>query len=275
MTEKRIESNITKINPNLPAYMQEDGLMGTEELSKIVRPPLLRIIQKSSSDDLLEKFDKGDLIIRPADALVASYNNGNPDKFLFTPIIYWREFVTWAPLTLKGQVPAVLGTTRDENSALARKAMDATLREEEIQYEGMTFTANHVAHLNFLFIIQNNDAMGFEPALFSFCRGEYVTGTKFASMIKQCHAPIFSRIYEGQVSPTPRSNQKGSWYGLDINNPTDDISPWVDSDLYAQYKDLYEKFSISLKSDNIKTDYESSESSESDESDGYNDSDEF
>lgn len=245
---------VTKVNPSasLPAYLQTTARPeGMEDLKNILKPSYLKIIQKQADDKLLEVFAPGDLVLKPADALIANKDQ----KFLFTPLFFYREFLTWTPLESRGKVPAVIDRSIDPRSPLAMKATGGPDRwTETVTYQGQTLKVRHVEHLNFIVALHGVPAAT-EPVILSFSKGENKNGSKFAALLKSRNANIYDTVFEARVDPEPRKNEKGSWYGLAITNP-DEASPWVTEEQHNLFKDLYAGLSERHKRDEIRADHE-------------------
>lgn len=235
---------------------------GVERLAQFVTPPLFKIVQKQSDDDLQNRFGKGTTILRPADVVVAPA--GTP--FHIIPILHYPEYVTWAPIELKGQVPAILDRSLDQNSALARKATDRDRWvEENFEWspgEGQPTRkiakVRHVEHITFIVVLYNHE-MGIQPAVMSFARAEHKSGRSFASLIKMRNADMFGCVFEVVVNPEPRKNEKGSWYGWDVRNPTvEGVGPWVtDEAMYHQLRQLNAEFEQAYQNKLLRANYDS------------------
>lgn len=238
-----MSNEIQKIDPNLnlPAHLQNKEVKGMDVIKSVVRPPMLKIVMKQSRDELLDKFGKGALICMPAEAEIAP----NDVPFHFTPIFMWKEFITWAPIEARGNVPAILERSLDEYSDIAAKAQDSNRRVEEVDYNGQSLKVRHVEHLNFMVVIHNHPLGGPDtPFVMSFARAEYRTGSNLASFIQMRKTSPFNCIFEASVCKDPRSNDQGSWYGYDINNPSPDsgVSPWVTEEQSAVFEKMHDEF---------------------------------
>jgi len=242
---KDASTDIVAVQPDLqvPDFLKGEEAAGVDMLKHFVEPPILKVVQKQSADDLVSMFETGDVIVLPTRSLVAPYEGTDgPTPFLFVPIFFYPEWCTWTPMELRGQVPAIINRSSDRNGEIAMKAANPDARYEEVEYEGRKVEVRHVQHLNFIVTLYNHPLAG-EPMIMSFARGEHRSGTRLASLIKTRKAPIYACVFQGQVCKEPRKNNKGSWYGIDVSNPTEDISPWVTAEEYAQLKAQYEEVS--------------------------------
>lgn len=246
-------SDVTKVQPDLrlPAHLKDKEVKGVEQLADYVRPPLLKIIQKSADDVFLEKFNLGDLIMLPSQTVIAVHG----DSFKFVPLFFYSEACTWTPIEKRGQMPAILDRSTVKTSQLYQKASNRDLWEEEIQWEGHTVKVQHVEHLVFIVTLYDHPLQG-EPMIMSFAKGEFGTGCKFASLVKIRKASPFACVFQCKVSDEPRKNNKGSWYGLDITNPDIDTPPWVSEEQLPALEAIHDDLATSFKKGLIRADHD-------------------
>jgi len=241
------DGNIEKVRPAgalaaAPTHIQRgDDKQGVERTQEFVSPPFLKIVQKQSDDELITTHGVGSTILTPTNVLVAKHG----DSFKFVPIIQYAEFMTWADIGMKGLVPPILDRSLDSNSKLARKCRDRNLWVEEgYDYDGKKLKVRHVEHITFVVVIMDEE-LGAVPCIMSFSRAEHKQGRNLCSLLSLRNADIFGCVFEARVGD-PRKNEKGSWHGFDVFNPTSD-SPWVDDPkvyetlqaLHIQYEKLY------------------------------------
>lgn len=214
----------------------EDLGMGNEVLSRYVTPPALKIVQKQSRDELLSLFAPGTGIVVPTQAVLVE----NDVPFHFTPLFMYAEFITWTPISARARgVPAVLERSLDPKSTLAIKATNQDTWNETIVYEGKELEVRHVEHLCFVVKLVGHPLGDAIPWMtISFAKAEHKLGRALSGLIKMRNAPPFSCVFEARVAKAPRSNEYGSWFGLDVNNPTD-RSPWVGAEEYAANKEVH------------------------------------
>jgi len=261
MAKKDHSQGITKVTPNLavPDFMIEETVTGLEVLKEFVIPPFIKVIQKSASDELLQTFSPGDVILSPANALIAEMprnEKGRPIEgakgiFQIVPLFFYPEWITWNPIQLKGTEPSIVYRTIDPNDPVVAKSRSAKLRSEQHPTQP-EYTIRHVEHLNFIVLLHNHE-LGSEPAVLSFSRGEWRSGTKFAALIRMRKAPIYGCIFEANVSI--RHNPKGDWYGCDMTNPSEG-SAWVGKDGFDELKELHEQFVALHKEQKIQAQYD-------------------
>ena len=254
-------SDITKVTPNLalPEHLQGAQVEGVAELADLVRPPFIKIVQKQSDDLLLAAFKAGDTIIQPQQALITE----KTEPFQFVPLFHYREWCTWAPIEMKGQVPAILARTLNMEDQLAKKAMSVDLREEKgYDFDGKKMDVTHSEHLNFVVALYNHDFSG-DPMIMSFSKAEWKTGAKFAGLIKMRKASIYDCVFNAVVSDIPRSNNYGSWFGFDITNPTE-VSPWVTKEEHDVFGKLHRELKEHHDKGRLQATYDASPKSDED-----------
>lgn len=261
MAKKDVSKGITKVSPSLeiPDFMVDETITGLEVLKDFVIPPFIKVIQKSANDDLLQSFSPGDVILSPANALIAEMPRndknrpieGAKSQFQIVPLFFYPEWITWNPIQLKGTEPAIVYRTINPNDPVVAKSRSATLRSETHSTQP-EYTIRHVEHLNFIVLLHNHE-LGAEPAILSFSRGEWRSGTKFAALIRMRKAPIYGCIFEANVNI--RHNPKGDWYGCDMANPSEGSS-WVGKDGFDELKELHEQFVKLHKEQRIQAQYD-------------------
>lgn len=247
-TKQMADKGITTVKPagtlQAPDFIKRGAkIQGQDRLDEYVIPPTFKLVQKQSSDELQNSFGKGTTILAPVGAVVAPVNT----PFLVTPILYYPEYLTWAPIEMKGKVPAVLDRSMDRKSALAEKATNSEKwSEANYRYtdkktgaETVISKVRHVEHLVFLVKLIGHE-LGDAYGTMSFARAEHKKGRNFATLIKMRNAEMFGCIFQVSVSDKPRSNEMGSWYGWDVRNPDPALSSqWIqDATLFEQLRTL-------------------------------------
>lgn len=251
MAKKDNSKAITKVNPNLPTtvavpdFMADEEITGLDALKQFVVPPFIKIIQKQASDELLQSFGAGDVILSPANAMIVEMPRDSKGRWLedsrcsfkIVPVLCYPEWLTWNPIELKGTEQSIRYRTTDPNDPIVSKARAPALRSEPHPTRS-ELTIRHVEHINFLVILYDHP-LGMEPAILSFSRAEWKSGSKFAALVKMRKAPIYGGIYEAVV--THRKNDKGDWFGFNMCNP-EDGNPWVKKEEYEAFKTIHEEF---------------------------------
>lgn len=237
-------SEIQQVGPsNFPAFVKRGSeALGAENLGQYAQPPLLKIVQTQSDRTLREKFGEGTTILRPQDSVVATL--GQP--FYVVPVFQYAEWITWAPMKMKGQVPAILDRSFSATSVIARKAANKDTREE-VGYvfngQKLPHPVKHLEHITFIMALYSHE-LGSVAAVLSYKSGEYVRGKKFASLLKARNCDIFACVFEATASL--RTGNGNEWYGWDIVNPSPNeygIGPYItDEKLYNECKRQYEDF---------------------------------
>jgi len=262
-SKKDMSAEITKIAPvsQLPKFMKDETVLGLDTLKQYVVPPRIKVVQKASSAELLKVFSPGDVILAPMNATVVELSRdtkGRPvegaiAKFLIVPLFFYPEWVTWNPIELKGKEPAIKYRTIDVTDPIVTKSRNANLRTEAILgQEAAGLRIRHVEHLNYVVLLYKH-ALGTEPAILSFARGEHSAGSKFAGLIKMRKAPIYGCVFE--VSSNMRHGTLGDWYGLDTANPETE-APWVNEEDFETFKHLHEEFAKYHKEARLQTQLE-------------------
>jgi len=261
---RKKKSDIVKVGagaPLVPDYMQDaDVPTGLEELKHFVKPPRMKIVQKQAGETLLSQFSVGDVILVPQMSMVAEMGRdsrgkptGEMEPFLIVPVFFYPEWCTWNPIAARGTLPAIRERSLDPNSIIARKSRDSKLRQEACP-DTDDATMRHTEHLNYVVFLVDH-ALGDQPVIMSFSRGEHGAGARWGSIISARKAPLYGGVYA--VSTGPRSNAKGDWYGYDVANPPPEVhSPWVDAEMFETLKKVHLDLAQLHKDQLLRTDYE-------------------
>ena len=240
------DKDITKVRPNAiqvpqPSFMEEDKGKGVEELRHFVTPSRLKIVQKQSDDKLLQEFGNGYVILQKGDgsteviAKMVYDDKGNPIKgepFMFTPVFFFAEYVEWNP---RGTEPAIRGRTLNKFDDIALRSKNPETRSRPHPTAKGEIACSE--QLNFLVVIDGQT----EPAIMTFARGSHKRGRALCNLIQMRKSPLYGCRIEGMVAPD--SNEKGSWWSFDGQNPPEGESPWVtDEAKYAAFKATNEEF---------------------------------
>lgn len=259
---KKRDDEIVHIGGNelaaMPDFMLNEEVLGTSDVASGIMPPFVKIVQRQSSQDLVDDFGMGAVILTPHNFLVADAPDPVPGPpILINPLLFWKEFCTWNDINLRGTAPAILDRSFDITSKVARKARNPNTYKETV--DGKTLM--HVEHLNFLCRLINVPGMEDQRVLFSFQRAEYKSGSKLCSLISMrkngaSKAPIYGCVFQLRVNTHRNSNY--SWYGFDVDNPHPEVgSPWItDAEEYAMAKAEHEEFNKLYKSGGIAATYD-------------------
>jgi hypothetical protein len=256
------------INPDLPAHLQ-GGAIGTEDFGAYVKPPQLKVVQKQSASELLTQFDPGTVVTMPQRVLVSPMqkdektgrNTENGERFAFVPLFFYPEYCFWEP---NGVKPAIIDRTLDSRTQLAMLCKNRT-KVAHPTIPGQF--RNYVEHLNFVVLLLNNASYETTLMLLTFSRGEHSRGTAFMGLMQMRRHPMFGGQFVAQVHgpSSGRKNEKGEWYGIDVENPNadDDLSAYVqDVTKFSQYGQIHEWLKAQHKAGLIVADYEDGEDQE-------------
>ena len=234
-------------NIERPTFLSTNEKLGTENISKYLRPSRLKIVQATAGEPFAGQFDQGDCVVVPALQLLAPVATW----FRFTPIFFFPQWCVHNPIQLKGQLPFIRESSLDPQSQLALASQNPANRSRPCP-ENPALSCEVSEHLNVVIIAHRE---GFEslPILCSFFRGEHNAGSTLLQMIKLRGVSIFGCIFEARTSV--RSNTKGRWWGLDFGSPESD--PWVkDEEQFNQYKKLYVEYQKAHHDKTIEVDFD-------------------
>lgn len=238
----------------LPDYMKDDAGAGTALLAQYIMPPMLKVVQKQSKDELLDRFGKGAVIIMPEQTLL--FNPNDPEPFEFVVLGFYVEFISWNPIERAGE-GAIRERSLDPTSELAQKCKDQKRWLEPIQ-KGPTddkqLFIRNCEHLNFIIAIES-DIVEPMPHIMSFARGEHKTGRKLANMIRMRRGPIYGGRYAAVTSGGGEGRKKGdnTWCGFDITNA---VEAWVGAHKYEAYKKLSNELNAAMNGGRVQAQYD-------------------
>lgn len=227
----------------MPEFLRKrapDQVKGTDELVKFIRPPFFKIVQGASDKDLKEDFPEASVLLVPGNDLLAEPET----PILFTPILFYREFLSVNPLELKGQMKMVEARSTDPKGDIAKRAMDPDRRNEPLKNAdgspmmkgGKQMYRSHQDVRVFLVDIHAPRKPGRIVAM-TFSRGELRTADRLSSLIGARQKDIFAGVFEAVVGI--HKNPEHTWYGLNIDNPTS-ASPWVNENQFAEYERMHD-----------------------------------
>lgn len=226
--------------PDAPDFMQADAGVGLKQIASKVRPPFLKIVQKQSSDELINEFGIGTMITTPD--RVAVTDAENPVRVV---VVYmFTEYLKLSGIALKGQEPMIADRSIDPSSKLAQMCENrATWYEDHPKYPGeKDYAYRNCTALNFLLMFQEEHLQFGLPVALSFSRGSYGRGQSFCNLISmRKNKPPFGCVFQLSVDPVVASNSKGEWRRPLIENPPE--RPWVESrEEYDAYKAMHSNF---------------------------------
>lgn len=236
------------LSDKMPEFLRSrTEAKGTDELTQYIRPPFVKIVQGSSEKALKEAYPEKSTVLVPGHDLVAPPG----EKILFTPILFYTEYLLVNPLELKGQMKMVEARSFDRSSEIARRALNPDLRNEQLfNPDGSPMLINKKPIFRsyqdtrvFLVIIHAPVAPERVCAM-TFARGELRTADRLSTLISARQKDIFSGVYEAIVGI--HKNPQHDWYGFDIDNPTD-VSPFImDEKQFLQYENMHDLLSKAL-----------------------------
>jgi hypothetical protein len=233
-------------NDNLPDYLQPAMIdTGTEGMGQFIVPPRIKVVQPVSRGEYKDKFSPGDAVLVPQMIRIISLDIDEKNRpknessaVIFTPLFFFPEFCLWNPLEAKGNLPMIRESSFDPTSAVAIKARDAKRRFEACP-EMPEKMMRYVEHLNFVVLI-HVEGLNMLPAVMSFSRAEHRAGSNFAALCKMRMAPMYGCKFAFRTRY--RENDKGQWYGIDVENPPEAVGAFVDKATFEytsyQYREL-------------------------------------
>lgn len=205
--------------PGVPDYLQEfvqdDNSMDAMAGYRVV--PRLKIIQPTAKQELKQKFNEGDTIISPGQALVAAMTNKKEslgDVFKFVPVLFFTEFCKWSDLKDTAS-PTIVARTGDESHEIAKKSRDAEAREE-VYGDKKQFTYRYVEHLNFVGTIYGEHDLKMQMCVLGFARGEFSNGRGFISGLMMRKIPLWSKVIELRTGFRDKGPDR-KWWGFNAN----------------------------------------------------------
>jgi hypothetical protein len=218
---------------------------GTDGMGQFIIPPRIKIVQPVSRGEYKDKFSPGDAVLVPQMIRIVGLQldeknrpKNESDSVIFTPLFFFPEYCLWNPLEAKGSMPMIRESSYDPQSHLAVRARDPKRRFEPCP-EMPDKQMRYVEHLNFVVLI-HADGLNMLPAIMSFSRAEHRAGSNFIALIKMRMAPMYGCKFVFKTRY--RENDKGQWYGIDIENPHETIGSFVDEETFKftsyQYTEL-------------------------------------
>jgi len=232
---------------NVPAFVRgEEKAQGLEEISKYIRPPRLKIIQKMAREPF-DKFDEGTVLVVPSVQIIKT-------PFLFTPLFFFSEWCIWNPIQMMGQLPVIRDRSFDPGSKIAQMSAVKETRTFPCP-EKPEFNCVVSGHLNFLFMIHGDTPIQNIPVLQTFVRGEYGTGQTLLTLINQRQQySIYANIFEANVGD--HTGPLGKWKGFDITFPEKTSTFVEDEAAFNIYAEVHKSFKKAHASFLIQTDFD-------------------
>ena len=204
-----------------PAYLSEKEVKGMDIINRVIAPPTIVIVQ-SQSDKLIEAgFEAGDVVLMPAQELVA-------DTLTVVPLFFFTEYVIYNPREAK-DLPMVREKSYDDASELAERCRDL---EEFACPESPKLLCRCQQNYVFVVFIEELQLV----TSLRFYRSEFKTGRIWASKIKARRASPFAGRYIIQCGV--HKNDKGRWHGWDFKQTG---QPWVTDEQYTMYEKMHDE----------------------------------
>lgn len=239
---KRADGGPLALSSQVPDFMKPHGVEGTEVLKQYVTPPRVKVCQPLSKPPLIDRFRPGEVAVVPLlerlslqDFDDRTANEDQPVAFYFAPIFFYPEWCAWNPIELKGTAPAILERSLDPRSALAKKTRDPETRQEKkldeqgnpMTKDGRPMYVKNLEHLIYVVqIVGEHPLAGFVCSM-TWASGEHKYGANFNALVGQRKAPLYGCQFAAVVRR--RANEKGWWYGIDVENPPEGgaVTPFV------------------------------------------------
>lgn len=211
-----------------PAYLQNVEVEDQSDLRKILSPPRLKVIQKTTGIKFKPQFKDGDIIILPDMVKIGDQET----EFTFVPLHFFQSFACFNPWKMKDTLPYVREQTLDENSVIAKKAKAFISedcpenKKEKIEYRSV---------LNFMIrVVAPTDIKLPELPLTLLCnKGEFQQGRILSELITARNAPRYVQQYNG-IAKYRSGKGDGDWFGIDFRNAPE---PWVAEALVSRMRE--------------------------------------
>lgn len=254
-----MSNEVSKVqsNASVPAFMQNQEVMGTEALNAYVRPPRLKLVQAMSRAPF-DQYDQGTVLVVPQLIEFAKVDRATKkgDKWKFIPLFFYPEWIQTNPMAL-ANAPFIRERSFDPRSELARKARTKETWFEPCPEDPKLQIANREC-LNFVVMPYDHPTLSGTMCVLTFARANFRDGSNLASMIKIRKAPIFGQVFE--ASAAQRENAKGAWWGLNISIPED--TPWAGVEDFEVFKALHLELAKTHEEGLLQVDYDDTEESQ-------------
>ncbi len=237
----------TSVNEQLPDFMRDAQVEGTELLKQYVVPPRVKIIQRNARKPFSEMFKPGEIVAVPMMQRIAEYDGGRSPSFHFVPLLFYPEWVAWNPMETRGTLPSVRARTLDPRDPIAVKSRSTETRLEPCpempKKDGKDLYVKYLEHLNFIVMMLPPNPLAGLPIVLTFASGEHRSGTNFTTLVQLRRAPLYGCQFEAHVRE--RDNGKGAWYGIDVQNPSPDtgVTPFiVEKERFEEMRALHHEF---------------------------------
>jgi hypothetical protein len=243
------------VTSDLPSFIAEDREKDSNDdlMSQYLVPPRIKTIQRTAGEQF-SAFKPGSLVLMPSGVPLT---DDVDQPFHITPLLYYPEYLVVNPIETKETLPMIRDRTLDPKSEIAVIARDPDKRDS---FECPEMKGKHLKYKEvhtFIVVIAGRPGIAGLPVAMSFSGMEARVGSQFIAKIKMRGAKRYACIFEAFVPKTLRKNAKGSWYGIDIQNPTaNSMPPFVqDAEEYAALKAMSERLLAQYEQNLIQVDY--------------------
>jgi hypothetical protein len=249
--------NVRAVPEFLRALSADDT--STALLKSYVVPPRLKMIQPTSRPPFSDRFQQGELVMLPIMQPVAKFSDGKSHAFTFTPLFFFPEWLIMNPLETKGTLKAVRERTFESRSEIAIKAKNPKLRKSEPcpecpEKDGKKLYLNYLECLNYIIWIHGDKPFCEVPIALTFTSGEHFAGMSFNALINTRRAALWGCNFQAVIRR--RTNEKGSWFGIDCENPSFESGVPAWTDRAAEMKIFFEEFKKTYEDKLLQVDYD-------------------
>lgn len=215
---------------------------GTENCEDYADRPYIRVVQKTSREELVAQFGAGTAILEESGVGLARFEG---ESFTAVPVYAWREFSKLRDPrdTADG---FVVDRTFDPVSEIAHKASDWSTRFEAYPGDDSKHY-QFIEALNFALVIESGEGVG-KVCVASFAKGSRKIGVALSRHVNRFAAePNRLAIYAHRLEMFvgKRTNKQGqAWFVLDWKQASE---PFTSEDDVARYHELYEQLASSYR----------------------------
>jgi hypothetical protein len=236
------------VSHSVPAFIADhDGEDTLSTVKQHVILPRVKVVQPLSKEPFKPRFKEGDVVATPVMLPLALDKKPGDLLFHFVPIFFYAEYITWNPRSA-GMV-AIRDRSIDPTSRIAIKSRDPKQRVENCPdaplKNGKPQEMKHLEHLNYVFMVVDPEHELFNfPLTLSFASGEHKAGSNFNTLLTMRRVK-FMYACQFAAKLAKRTNEKGEWFGIDIDNPAEasGVTPFIqDEARFQQLAEFYKTF---------------------------------